>query len=207
MKLYESLVRNIGIGKEALVRQWIKDNTRVGDDVYTKIVYKEGKIYCGYIDLFLKNEMPDYIDFEDVRYCNMINVNKRKKLRLNPAQLPTTSNSILISNFDLTDATIDVKMETDKLICIADCICKNTIIDIPDAELQLCGLDGLVKGISSKNATSIHFDDKSMNKLVSNIRDDVNKNICSIFKNFPALVKIRGTEHIIRKIANKWVLD
>ncbi len=207
MNLYESLIKNVGIGKEALVRQWIKDNTRAGDSAWRDITYKDGKISYSYIDLFLEDELPDYIDFEDVRYCNMNNVNKRKKLRLNPAQLPTTSNSILISNFDLTDAKIDVKMETDKLICIADCICKNTIIDIPDVELQLCRLDGLVKGISSKNATSIHFDDKSMNKLVSNIRDDVNKNICSIFKNFPALVKIRGTEHIIRKIANKWVLD
>lgn len=204
MKLYESLVKNVGIGKEPLVRRWIKDNTRVGDRAYEGIKYKDGKLSYNYLDLFLKEEIPDYIAFDNVKYLNLLNMSK-DKLKLNPSQLPEESECIIIDSFDLTNTTLKLNLRGVGEIAISDCVCKNTVIDAPNASLRLDGTD-FVKGMSSKNIVSIELSDAAMMTLISRLRD-VDDNIRRMFKNFPALNNIHGDGHTISKATGKWVLD
>ena len=207
MNLYESLIKNVGIGKEALVRQWIKDNTRVGDSAWRDITYKDGKISCSYIDLFLEDELPDYIVFDNIKYIGFNNMNKQKKLRVNPDQLPKEFDTMVLSEFDLINTTLDVNPVGSREICISGCICMNTVIDAPYANLLLYSIDGFVEGISSKNATGIQFTDRDMAKLISKLEGDVDGNVRKIFKKFPKVERITSTSHSISKARGKWILD
>ncbi len=209
MNLYESLIKNVGIGKEALVRQWIKDNTRASDDAWKDITYKDGKISYSYIDLFLKDELPDYIVFDNIRYISFNNMNRQKKLKVNADQLPKKFDVMSFSDFDLTNTTINTNpIPTDnKEICISGCICKNTVIDAPYANLLLYSLDGIVKGVSSKNATGIQLTDQDMAKLISKLKGDIDSNVRKIFKKFPEVEKITSTSLCISKAGGKWILD
>lgn len=190
-----------------MVRQWIKDNTRASDDAWKDITYKDGKISYGYIDLFLKDELPDYIVFDNIRYISFNNTNRQKKLRVNADQLPKEFDAMSFSDFDLTNTTIDANPIDSKEICISGCICKNTVIDAPYANLLLYSLDGIVEGVSSKNATGIQLTDQDMAKLISKLKGDIDGNVRKIFKKFPKVEKITSTSLCISKAGGKWILD
>ena len=207
MNLYESLIKNVGIGKEPLVRQWIKDNTKVGDETWKYIIYKDGKLSYSFLDLYVEEELPEYIDFENVKYFNLTNMTKTHKPRLNPIQLPKFFEYMDITSFDLTNTTLKLSPQGAKKICISDCLCKNTVIDAPSANLLLYSIDGFVEGISSKNATIIRLTDRDMAKLISKLEGDIDGNVREIFKKFPKVERIISTSHSMSKARGKWILD
>ncbi len=204
MNLYESLIKNVGIGKEVLVRQWIKNHTRVNDP--KSVEYKNGKISYNYLDLYLEEELPDYIAFDNVKHFNIINMSKRK-LKLNPAQLPEEAEYVILNGFDLTNTTLKLNLIGVREVYISDCICKNTVIDAPYANLLLYNLDSIIEGISSKNATGIQLTDLDMAKLISKLKGDIDGNVRKIFKKFPKVEKITCTSFCISKAGGKWILD
>ena len=171
------------------------------------IIYKDGKISYSYIDLHVEEELPEYIDFENVKYFNLTNMTRIHKPILNPSQLPEFFEYMSISSFDLTNTTLKLSPQGAKEICISDCLCMNTVIDAPSADLLLYSIDGFVEGISSKNATSIQFTDRDMAKLISKLEGDIDGNVRKIFKKFPKVERITSTSHSISKARGKWILD
>ena len=172
MKRYESLVRNVGIGKEALYKQWVENTqyqTTQNDVTYTKDGICTNKCKYETIFLFKDEYIPSYVAFDKCPFLSQSTgyipqkLNKNYEIQL----IPKVVGKLRLSGWSFKN--INITFNFDKRIAPEShgmCWDNACILELDDnlynnTVINLTGDDALIR-----------MDDRDMKRISKNFKTD-----------------------------------
>lgn len=228
MRLYESLVGNIGIGKKVVIQNWIDSKLKELWGVYTTdlshlyadsvgISQKEG---CSVIYFTPKDDTPDYVQFNKMRDLAIAsNISNGPRPKYPEKYTPKYIGRLVVSGWDLRGQKLDFDCdgilmnkfsvrgfdeEMGVVVFLDNIWGSNTVINIKNGAFNPTSIFHL------KPDTVIHTDTLILDTL-NTTRYTSSKRVTEIVdnivskKNFPDLTTIYADNGVYTKSGNMWI--